>query len=117
MTEVQPGSENQPAKNVHPGATIRLSESNDRFELWDNGEFIGFLGFSVNPSTDENGREVLHLQHTIISEKYGRQGYARALVTMVLDQLRKDHVQVISSCSYIDRYLQRYPEYQDMVVD
>ena len=68
----------------------------------------GFLGYHL-----EEG--VATLQHTIINEEYGRQGYARALVTLVLDDLRKQNVKIVPECTYVQGYLRRYPEYNDML--
>ena len=110
-----PGS--LPDKIVH--AHLRLVDvpAKDRFELHqDNPDtgtstFIGFIGYRM--AEEEDG--VYVLQHTIVAEEFGRQGYARALATLVLEQLKKQEQKFTNQCSYIEDYLRRYPEYRELV--
>ncbi|GAA4283878.1 GNAT family N-acetyltransferase [Brevibacterium daeguense] len=86
----------------------------ERFELWLSGPertFVGFLGYQL----PEPG--VYELRHTIIAEAFGRQGYARTLVTKVLDQLRERGQRIVPTCSYVQRYLRRFPQYADLVAE
>ncbi|MFB9775620.1 GNAT family N-acetyltransferase [Brevibacterium otitidis] len=88
--------------------------SRDRFELWLSGPsrtFVGFLGYT----TREPG--VYELQHTIIDEAFGRQGYARTLVTKVLQQLEEREEKIIPVCSYVQRYLERFPQFGSLVAE
>lgn len=100
-------------KNVHPTAELRIDEDRGRAELWDsiNGQrtFIGFVGFA--PET-LRGQEVTLLQHTIVHSQHSRQGYARCLVTLLLEEFKAEGRLFASECSYIDAYLRRYPEYR-----
>lgn len=98
----------QPEKIVHEGLRLDHDAGRERYGLWQGPTFIGFLGYSREG-------DVVTLQHTIISEAFGRRGYARALVTLVLDQLRSERATIIPECSYVQDYLTRYPEYADMV--
>lgn len=103
----------------HPDPAIRDDEQLrvvkntdlDRYELWRGEQFIGFEGFQDH----EDG--TVELQHTIIGEQFGRQGYARTLVTLVLDRLREQDVRIRPTCSYVADYLERFPRYRDMVAD
>ncbi|WP_300344164.1 GNAT family N-acetyltransferase [Nesterenkonia sp.] len=100
-------------KNVHPTAELHIDSDRCRAELWDtiDGQrtFIGFIGY-----TEETigGEPVWRLMHTIVNERFGRQGYARALVTLLLEKLASEGKQFTSECTYIDHYLSRYPEYR-----
>jgi predicted GNAT family acetyltransferase len=98
----------QPEKIVHEGLRLDHDPDRGRYSLWHAGVFIGFLGY-----TEDDG--VVTLQHTIIDEAHGRKGYARALVTLVLDRLRAADKRIIPECTYVQDYLSRYPEYRDMV--
>lgn len=95
-------------KNVHPTARMHLDVDRGRAELWDTLDgvetFIGFVGF-----TEEiiGGQQVTRLQHTIIDPAHGRKGYARCLVTLLLDHLAEQDARLLSECSYIDDYLSR----------
>lgn len=96
-------------KIVHQGLRLDHDPSRGRYSLWHGSTFVGFIGY-------QREDDIVTLQHTIVNEDFGRRGYARALVTLVLDSLRAEGAKIIPECSYIQDYLQRYPEYQDMVV-
>lgn len=100
-------------KNVHPTAELAIDDDRKRAELWDTVDgqrtFIGFVGYAETTIGDQS---VWRLMHTIASERFGRQGYARALVTLLLDKLAAEGTQFTSECTYIDQYLGRFPEYR-----
>lgn len=100
-------------KNTHPHAELVVDEDRQRAELWDtvDGErtFIGFVGYTEIPGESPRAWRLLH---TIVNERFGRRGYARALVTLLLDRLAAEGRQFTSECTYIDQYLTRYPEYR-----
>lgn len=109
----------QPAKIVHDNLRLVDDPAKDRFELYqddpDTGDsvFIGFIGYRMA----EEDPEVYVLQHTIVAEQYGRQGYGRALATLVLEHLAKQEQKFTTQCSYIVDYLRRYPEYLRLVTN
>lgn len=80
----------------------------DRFELWDDDVFLGLIGY-------ERHDGVYTLMHTVIEEDFSRKGIARLLVSLVLTRLRLDGLRIVAMCSYVQRYLERFPEYQAMV--
>ena len=100
-------------KNVHSDAELVIDTDRCRAELWDeiDGErtFIGFIGYAEETI---GGQPVWLLMHTIVNERFARQGYARTLVTLLLDKLAAEGTQFTSECTYIDHYLTRYPEYR-----
>lgn len=100
----------RPEKIVHEGLRMEHDPDRGRYALWHRDVFIGIVGYSTDPATG-----IVTLQHTIIDEAHGRRGYARALVTMVLDELREQGKSIVPECSYVQDYLDRYPEYQDLV--
>src|SRR5690625_2034507 len=109
----------QPAKIVHDNLRLVDAPAKDRFELYqdhpESGDsvLIGFIGYRMA----EDDPEVYVLQHTIVAEQYGRQGYARALATLVFEQLKKQERQFTTQCSYIVDYLRRYPEYLELITN
>lgn len=98
----------QPAKIVHEGLRLDHDEDRGRYSLWQGATYIGFLGYTVQDG-------VATLQHTIINEEYGRHGYARALVTLVLDEMRGRGLRIVPECTYVAGFLRRYPEYNDLL--
>ncbi|WP_209326132.1 GNAT family N-acetyltransferase [Brevibacterium renqingii] len=103
----------QPELSSTPVKVVR-NVDRERFELYtdeDPGEFIGFLAYrEIDPQT-------LELQHTIISEGFSRRGFARTLVTTVLGLIRDDGGRIVPTCTYVQDYLSRFPQYGDLVAD
>lgn len=100
-------------QNVHPSAEMRIDEDRRRAELWDVVDgaetFIGFIGYSEETIA---GDPVMRLQHTVISPRFGRRGYARCLVTLLIEKLEAEDASFTSECTYIDDYLRRYPQHR-----
>jgi predicted GNAT family acetyltransferase len=84
---------------------VEQDPARERYDLFDGEQFIGFVGYSA-----EYG--IVDLQHTIIKEEYSRRGYARALVTIVLERIWARGEKIIPTCSYVAQYLQRFPQYK-----
>lgn len=96
-------------KIAHDNLRVVEDADRGRFDLWQEDQFIGFAGYELND-------DLMIFQHTIVDEKFGRRGYARALVTLVLESARSRGWKVLPVCSYVLDYLERYPEYKDLVV-
>ncbi|ADG80312.1 N-acetyltransferase domain-containing protein OS=Tsukamurella paurometabola (strain ATCC 8368 / DSM / CCUG 35730 / CIP 100753 / JCM 10117 / KCTC 9821 /NBRC 16120 / NCIMB 702349 / NCTC 13040) OX=521096 GN=Tpau_3734 PE=4 SV=1 [Tsukamurella paurometabola] len=100
-----------------PPPTLELGELRlydnpvrDRYELWSRDELIGVVGYELTDHGD------VILLHTVVMEKFGKQGFARAIVSGVLDDARSRERQVIPVCTYVRGFLTRFPQYQDVVV-
>lgn len=114
-SEQQPEQQPEQApKIVHDEVRVERDPDRGRIELWQRDQFIGFLGYAEQTVGDQT---VVVLQHTIIDESFGRRGYARALVTIVLERLKAEGYSMVPQCSYVQDYLRRYPEYQPMVFE
>ncbi|MFC7401135.1 GNAT family N-acetyltransferase [Citricoccus sp. GCM10030269] len=107
---------NDMPKIVHDDLRVERDPDRCRFELWQNDQFIGFLGYA-EAETPDGEQSVVVLQHTVIRESYGHRGYARALVTIVLNRLQAEGFLIVPECTYVQDYLQRYPECTPMVYD
>ena len=101
----------QPELSSTP-VTVVKNAGRERYEIFtaeDPAEFAGFLAYRV---IDEH---TVELQHTIISEGFSRRGFARTLVTTVLDGIRDEGGRIVPTCSYVQDYLERFPQYADLV--
>ncbi|MEJ9077358.1 MULTISPECIES: GNAT family N-acetyltransferase [Gordonia] len=57
----------------------------------------------------------LALTHTVVYDRFGGRGFAADLVKHVLDDVRSNNQTVVPVCSYVVRYLEKHPEYSDLV--
>lgn len=60
-----------------------------------------------------DGRMVI--RHTGVPEAIGGRGVAAALVRAALDHARAQGWRVVPACSYSAAYVERHPEYADLV--
>ncbi|MEO8365570.1 MAG: GNAT family N-acetyltransferase [Pseudoxanthomonas sp.] len=61
----------------------------------------------------QDGRIVI--DHTGVPEAIGGRGVAGALVKAALEYARAEGLRVVPACSYSASYIQRHPEYADLV--
>ena len=87
---------------------VRDNPDDSRFEIWSDGELAGFLQY-------ETMRGARALIHTEIDERFAGRGLGAFLVRAVLTTLRDDQVPVLPYCPFVRSYLQRHPEFVDLV--
>lgn len=112
----QPGGPDSPEVPVPPPTVLldpppalRDNPDRDRYELWSGDELIGVEGY-------ERGADgTLILLHTVVTEKFGRAGLARLLVSLVLDDVTARGGSVTPVCTYVHSFLTRFPQYRSTV--
>lgn len=57
---------------------------------------------------------VISFTHTDVPKPIEGRGIAGKLVQRGLDYAREENLKVIPACSYVARYVERHPEYQDL---
>lgn len=57
----------------------------------------------------------LALTHTVVYERFGGRGFAAELVKYVLNDIRSNGQTAVPVCSYVQKYLEKHPEYSDIV--
>ena len=82
------------------------SEKN-RYDGTFEGKLVGFIDYV--PQGD-----VVELPHTEILPEYEGQGVGGKLVSATLDHLRAIDKKVIPSCPFVDSYIEKHSEYQDL---
>jgi predicted GNAT family acetyltransferase len=75
---------------------------------------VGYVDYTMNAGHPDGDH--LALTHTVVFDQYGGRGYAGELVRQVLDDVRATGNKVIPVCSYVVKYLEKHPEYSDLVV-
>jgi predicted GNAT family acetyltransferase len=88
----------------------QLSDNADasRYELRSDGELVGFVDY--RPA----GESVI-LAHTEVDERREGEGLGGALVRATLDHIRASGRNVIPLCPFAAAWIQRHPEYVELV--
>lgn len=79
-----------------------------RFEIRVDGTVAGFADYHLR-------EDRIVLRHTEINPAYGGRGLGGRLVAAALDAARDAGLTVVPHCPFVARYIERHPEYQDLV--
>ena len=90
--------------------TVSENPEKSRYEVYEAGDLAGFTEYH------RYGNEIAFI-HTEVDPKFGGRGLAGRLVQDALDDARKRGLAVLPFCPYVRRFIQRHPEYQDLVPD
>ena len=88
---------------------IHRNESNHRYEAELDGAVVGFVRYRHRP-----GQVVLI--HTETDPAYEGHGVGSALARGALDDVRARGEKAVVLCPFIKAYVEKHPEYQDLVV-
>ena len=88
---------------------VRDNPATSRFEMA-SGDAVAFVEY-----TREDDRIVL--LHTEVPEALSGQGVGSKLVRGVLDALRAEGSKVVPRCEFVAAYVERHPEYRDLLAD
>jgi len=84
------------------------NSTQSRFEILVDGKVAGFADYRLLPTK-------IVMTHTEVSPEHEGQGLAGKLVGHALDAARDAGLQVVPRCSYVASYIERHPDYQDLV--
>lgn len=89
---------------------VRRNEKESRFEASFAGALLGYIEYSIDGN-------VMDLPHTLVFPAFEGQGVASSLTRKSLDMIRAqdDEMRVIPTCPYIEVWIKRHPEYEDML--
>ena len=87
---------------------VEDNPSESRYELRVDGELVGWAEYLP-------AGESLIVAHTEIDERREGEGLGSVLVRGVLDGIRASGKTVIPTCPFTAAYIQRHPEYVDLV--
>ena len=89
-------------------AQVRENPEQSRYEIISGHQIAGIEQYSRDG-------DVVTFLHTEIYPQFEGLGYASALVSAALDDLRSKGLQVRPECRYVVSFLTKHPEYQDLV--
>lgn len=87
---------------------VRDNRERTRYELLVDGEVAAFVQYSMR-----GGR--LLLLHTEVDKSHQGEGLASTLIRGVLDDVRLRGIPLVPICSFVDRFIQKHPDYDDLV--
>jgi predicted GNAT family acetyltransferase len=89
---------------------LRFDDQPDRrrYVAYDGDARAGHVTYRREPG-------VLALDHTEVREEYEGQGVGSALISHVLDEAREEGLAVLPFCSFVRSYMERHPEYAELV--
>jgi predicted GNAT family acetyltransferase len=97
-----------------PGTLTRVeivvtdNEAQERYEITADGVLAGFTQYRRRP-------QLIAFVHTEIDPRFEGQGLGGKLVAAALDEARDGAVAVLPFCPFVGGYIQRHPEYADLV--
>ena len=87
--------------------TFRDNESGNRFEL-EVGGTIAFVTYRKSPDT-------ITLEHTVVPPELGGKGIGSKLARATLDVVRAQGRRLIVECEFIQGYMKKHPEDNDLL--
>jgi len=89
--------------------SVTRNDERGRFEAIIDGEVAGFSEFSL-------GEGRIEFTHTVVEDAFEGKGVGGALVSQALDQVRAEGLAVVATCKFVRGYIERHPEYADLLV-
>lgn len=84
-------------------------ESNSRFVIEVDGNEAGFAEYK------NVGDDVREFHHTVVNPDYRGQGLSKPLIMEALESTRETGYSVIPTCSAVEGFIEKNPDFQDMV--
>lgn len=88
-------------------SSINHNKQANRFETTIDGQ-TGYISYK------ERGGSLVY-DHTIVPQALGGRGVGSALVKHALDYAREHDKKVVSQCSFVSSYINKHPDYQDLI--
>jgi len=92
------------------GISIADNPAEGRIEITVDGVLAGF-------TTYRDGPHQRAFDHTEIAEMFGGMGLASKLIKYALDDSRAAGRKVLPFCPFVRGYIEKHPEYLDLVLD
>ncbi len=104
------GNSNHLGKAYPRVVDVRVADNPDegRFELFADGELAGSTYYRM-----EGG--AIAFTHTEVDDRYEGQGLGSKLASAALDEVRTRGLSVLPYCPFIRGYIERHPDYLDLV--
>ncbi|AZI44591.1 N-acetyltransferase (plasmid) [Deinococcus psychrotolerans] len=91
-----------------PATELRDNSAKHQYEIFSGDQLVGLAKYRVSGNT-------VNLYHTEVEDGHEGEGLGSQLAKHALDDVKAQGKQVIPSCPFIAAYIERHPEYQDLV--
>jgi predicted GNAT family acetyltransferase len=91
---------------LDPDVTDNTDEH--RYEIRVDGQLVGYAVYQ------RSGDRVAFV-HTVVNPDFSGRGIGSRLVAAALDDVRRRREQAVAQCSFVVRYIERHPEYRDLL--
>ena len=81
-----------------------------RFEILIDGSLAGVADYELRDG-------LVVFTHTEVGADFQDKGVGSALARGALDQVRQRGDRIVAECAFIAGYVQRHPQYQDLIAD
>lgn len=95
-------------------ADVRDDEDRSRYEITVDGRIAGIAHYTVVEDDGVAGRV---FDHTKIEPQFEGRGIGTELARGALDDIRARGIPMAATCPFIVSFVERHPEYQDLVVE
>jgi uncharacterized protein len=80
-----------------------------RYEMTVDGKHAGHIQWRMH------GEDTIDLVHTEVENEFEGRGLASKLAKFALDDARARGLKVVPTCTYIGGWIQKHPEYENVV--
>jgi uncharacterized protein len=102
-----PGSK-VPLRSFGMSFTVTDHPETSRYELRDGDTLVGFARYHLRD-------RAIVFTHTQVSDEYEGQGAGSQLAREALDDARRRGLRVVALCPFIASWIERHPDYADLV--
>ena len=92
--------------------TVIDNPPESRFEARsDDGAIVGFVAYDARAG----GAGVVVVTHTVVEPEFEGRGVGGRLARGALDLIRASGSEVVPLCTFVAAYIERHPDYADLV--
>jgi predicted GNAT family acetyltransferase len=90
--------------------TVQDNPAESRYEIRDGDRVLGFAAY-------ERRGDTVVFTHTEVDPDAGQDGLGSTLVRAALDDVRSKGGSVVPLCPFVRGWIERHPDYADLVAD
>jgi predicted GNAT family acetyltransferase len=87
---------------------VRNNPGENRYEAWLDGELAGVAVY-------EPREDAVVFTHTEVDDRFEGHGVGSTLARRALDDVRAAHRSVVPLCPFIKAWIDKHPDYQDLL--